>query len=143
MVALRVLLAAVTILLAQAASAEELRGRIVGIADGDTLTLLTERREEVRILLAVIDTPESGQPYGSRDGSPAMRAGISQWFKIVAEHGRVSGPAASLDTPRCIGSNALPRLAASWAPPGLAPPISEDGAGAEPRTGPRGLGCGG
>ncbi len=28
--------------------------------------MLTERREEVRIRLAAIDTPESGQPYGSR-----------------------------------------------------------------------------
>ncbi len=65
--ALRALFAAFAILLAQAAvSAEELRGRVVGITDGDTLTLLTERREEVRIRLAAIDTPESGQPYGSR-----------------------------------------------------------------------------
>ena len=54
------------VLLAQAAAAEELRGRVVGVTDGDTLTLLTERREEVRIRLAAIDTPESGQPYGSR-----------------------------------------------------------------------------
>ncbi len=67
MAALRALLAAFGILLAHAAAAaEELRGRVVGITDGDTLTLLTERREEVRIRLAAIDTPESGQPYGSR-----------------------------------------------------------------------------
>jgi endonuclease YncB( thermonuclease family) len=41
-------------------------GRIVAIADGDTLTLLTNDRQQVRIRLAEIDTPESGQPYGSR-----------------------------------------------------------------------------
>jgi endonuclease YncB( thermonuclease family) len=65
--ALRALFAAFAILLAQAAaSAEELRGRVVGITDGDTLTLLTERREEVRIRLAAIDTPEGGQPYGTQ-----------------------------------------------------------------------------
>lgn len=41
----------------------ELHGRIVAIADGDTLTLLVDRTQ-VRIRLAQIDAPESGQPYG-------------------------------------------------------------------------------
>jgi endonuclease YncB( thermonuclease family) len=49
-----------------AAAAAELRGRVVGISDGDTLTLLTDRRQEVRLRLAEIDTPERGQPYSER-----------------------------------------------------------------------------
>jgi endonuclease YncB( thermonuclease family) len=52
--------------LASPALAEELRGRVVGITDGDTLTLLTPERREVKIRLAEIDTPESRQPYGTR-----------------------------------------------------------------------------
>jgi endonuclease YncB( thermonuclease family) len=64
--ALWVLLATLVFLFAQAAAAADLRGRVVGITDGDTLTLLTDRREAVRIRLAEIDTPERGQPYGSR-----------------------------------------------------------------------------
>jgi endonuclease YncB( thermonuclease family) len=51
---------------ASPALAEELRGRVVGITDGDTLTLLTPQRREVKIRLAEIDTPERGQPYGTR-----------------------------------------------------------------------------
>jgi len=40
-----------------------LDGRVVGITDGDTLTLLVDR-EQIRIRLAQIDAPESDQPYG-------------------------------------------------------------------------------
>ena len=48
------------------ALAADLFGRVVGISDGDTLTMLTPQREEVRIRLADIDTPERRQPYGTR-----------------------------------------------------------------------------
>ena len=61
------LLAAIMLLAAQAtASAEEIAGRVVGITDGDTLTLLDASRRQVKIRLAEIDTPEHGQPYGNR-----------------------------------------------------------------------------
>lgn len=49
-----------------ATAAQTIEGRVVGISDGDTLTLLTADREEVRVRLAEIDTPEAGQPYGTR-----------------------------------------------------------------------------
>ena len=48
------------------AHAATISGRVVGVHDGDTLTLLTAEKRQVKIRLAEIDTPESAQPYGSR-----------------------------------------------------------------------------
>jgi len=41
-----------------------LNGRVIGVGDGDSLTLLVDR-EPIRVRLAQIDAPESDQPYGN------------------------------------------------------------------------------
>jgi len=46
--------------------ADELVGRIVSIADGDTITLLDSGRRQHRIRIGGIDAPEKGQPFGQR-----------------------------------------------------------------------------
>ena len=56
----------VGLLLSAPAMSSELQGRVVAIADGDTFMLLTTDKQQIRIRLAEIDTPESGQPYGNR-----------------------------------------------------------------------------
>jgi len=47
------------------ANAAMLQGEVVGIVDGDTLTLLVDQTPH-KIRLAAIDCPEAGQPWGSR-----------------------------------------------------------------------------
>lgn len=47
-----------------AAYADTLTGRVVGITDGDTLTLLDTTNTQHKIRLAGIDAPEKGQPFG-------------------------------------------------------------------------------
>lgn len=60
----RVLVAIALTVLAPASNADTLRGRVVGIADGDTLTLLDATNTQHKIRLAGIDSPEKGQPFG-------------------------------------------------------------------------------
>lgn len=46
--------------------AASIGGKVVGIADGDTITVLTAAKETVKVRLHGIDAPESGQPFGAR-----------------------------------------------------------------------------
>ncbi len=46
-----------------AASAETLSGKVVGVADGDTLTVLVDQ-QMVHVRVTGIDAPEKGQPFG-------------------------------------------------------------------------------
>lgn len=48
------------------ASAESVTGRIVGVTDGDTVTLLDITKTQYKIRLAAIDAPEKAQPFGNR-----------------------------------------------------------------------------
>lgn len=43
-----------------------LTGKVVSIADGDTLTILTDDKQQVKVRLEGIDTPERGQAFGSK-----------------------------------------------------------------------------
>lgn len=56
----------ILLLLTFTAQALTLQGKVVHIADGDTLTILTITNQQVKIRLAGIDTPEKAQPFGNK-----------------------------------------------------------------------------
>ena len=83
------------LLLAVPALADTLSGRVVAIADGDTLTVLTEGREQVRVRLSDIDTPERGQPWGTRARQRLSELAFGQEVQVTIRdmdrYGRVVG----------------------------------------------------
>lgn len=52
--------------LAPFANAETIAGRVVGVADGDTITVLDEDKVQHKIRLAGIDAPEKKQAFGNQ-----------------------------------------------------------------------------
>ena len=60
------MLSAAFVCFAGQAMAYEITGKVISVADGDTLTILDETRTRHKIRLADIDAPESGQPYGNQ-----------------------------------------------------------------------------
>jgi micrococcal nuclease len=48
------------------AQAETFQCKVVGIISGDTITCLTDQKEQVKVRLYQIDAPESGQAYGQK-----------------------------------------------------------------------------
>lgn len=52
--------------LSQIAFAETYSGRVVGVSDGDTLTVLDDSKTQHKIRLAGIDAPEKSQAFGQR-----------------------------------------------------------------------------
>ena len=49
-----------------AAQSATLIGRVVGVSDGDTITVLDADRQQHKIRLGGIDAPEKAQPFGQR-----------------------------------------------------------------------------
>jgi len=71
-----------------------LHGRVVGVTDGDTLTLLVDR-EQVRIRLAQIDAPEPDQPHGKNSKAALSALAFQKKARVevvdIDRYGRTVG----------------------------------------------------
>lgn len=63
---MRALLLALTLIFTiQIVNADTLIGRVVGVADGDTITVLDSTNTQYKVRLAGIDAPEKNQAFGN------------------------------------------------------------------------------
>lgn len=62
----RIGLALVGVVWAGLALADTVEGKVVGVADGDTVMVLDDQHTQHKIRLAGIDVPEKGQDFGNR-----------------------------------------------------------------------------
>lgn len=97
-VAQRVWLAAwafATLAMCSQGHADELRGTVVAISDGDTLTVLDAFRRQHRVRLAAIDAPERHQAFGTRSreslSAMAFRKDVVVDFHKADKYGRILG----------------------------------------------------
>jgi micrococcal nuclease len=57
--------------------------RVIGVSDGDTITVLTADKTQHRIPLWGIDSPETGQDFGSRAKQLASNLAFGKTVKIL------------------------------------------------------------
>jgi endonuclease YncB( thermonuclease family) len=112
----RYVISALLILLFSATYAAELTGRVVGIADGDTFTLLTADNQQVKIRLAEIDAPESGQPYGNKSKQALSSLVFGKDVRVIVQttdrYGRTVGRPYIGNLDIC---EEMVRMGAAWA----------------------------
>lgn len=89
------LLIAFLVSLPSLALTTDLEGHVVGISDGDTVTLLTPEKEQIRVRLSQIDAPEDGQPYASASrqalADKVFRKDVTVEEETIDRYGRVVG----------------------------------------------------
>lgn len=82
----RILLLTALLLLANISTADTLYGRVVGVADGDTVTVLDATNTQWKIRLMGIDAPEKKQAFGSK--SKEYLSGLAFNKQVTVEYNK-------------------------------------------------------
>jgi endonuclease YncB( thermonuclease family) len=92
---MKALLIYLTLLLATQVNANEITGRVVGVADGDTITVLDGNNTQHKIRLLGIDAPEKKQAFGevSKQSLSELVAGeeVAVDYSKRDRYGRIIG----------------------------------------------------
>ena len=67
----------------QTLNAEALSGKVIHVADGDTITILDSSNQHLKIRLSGIDAPEKAKAYGQR--SKEHLSGLVQGQQVIVE----------------------------------------------------------
>jgi len=106
--------------IASTADAANLEGRVVGISDGDTITILDSENRQHKIRLSGIDAPEKAQAFGNRARqhlvSLAFGKSVTVEWRKQDKYGRIVGKVlANCDQPGCPQDAGLEQLKAGMA----------------------------
>ena len=83
---LTIRLAAIVLLASiSTAQAEIIIGTVVGVADGDTLTVFNHDKQEVKMRLAEIDSPEKRQAFGTRSKQSLSALCFVKYAEIIPQ----------------------------------------------------------
>ena len=66
-----------------ARAVDRFAGRVVHVSDGDTVIVLTAERQEVKVRLHGVDSPESGQPFGQAAKRYTLSLAANQQVNVV------------------------------------------------------------
>lgn len=85
---------------------QTITGRCVGVLDGDTISVLTPDKQEVRVRLAGIDAPEKAQPFGqqAKKALSALVFGVEVRVRAQSKdrYGRTIGTVYAGDQDVCL-----------------------------------------
>jgi len=77
------------------AYSEQFTGKVVGVADGDTITVLVDGNRQVKVRLGQIDAPEKNQAFGQKAKQSLSDLVFGKQVKVVKEtvdrYGRTVG----------------------------------------------------
>jgi micrococcal nuclease len=65
------------------AQAATFRGKVVGVSDGNTITVLAAGNKQFKIRLLAIDTPESGQAFGDKSKQALSKNVFGQFVQVL------------------------------------------------------------
>ena len=87
-------------------NAATLQGKVVNVADGDTLTVLDDKKTQHKIRLQGIDAPEKSQPFGQKSKQSLSQLVHSKMVTVEFEkkdkYGRTVGKVLLNDTDVCL-----------------------------------------
>lgn len=109
------LLVLILLALPQERSTQTLTGKVISVADGDTLTILDDANQKTRVRLFGIDAPEMGQAYGTQSkkllSTLAFGKVATVEVKDVDQYGRAVG-IVHIDSTIC--NTQMLRLGLAW-----------------------------